>query len=218
MAESSLKLSPTERHQMMSRWHSPNARELCRDRLLTRLKQNHEMRSSIVDRFRKVKINDWDQSIEDETISEDYVDQELQQIISTEVEMQTMSSQEVQQLTQEVKQSFLEEQNRSWEGLQTKEDQLKSEKFLNALHSRRAVICPYCKKFEMQTIDGYLICNSCNIRFETNLSIDQIIERIYKILNYHSTTDCGDRFPQYNMFKSNLVIYCDTCPLNHFIL
>ena len=217
MADSSLKLSPTEKHQAMSRWHSPNARDLCHHRLLNRLKQNHEMRSSIVDRMRKVNINDLDDSFEDDNITEEYVDQELQQIISSEADMETMSAQEIQELTKQVKQEFLEEQNKSWEGLQTKEDQLKSQKFLNALQFRHAVICPYCKTFEMQTITGYLVCDSCNIRFETQLSIDQIIERMYQILNYHSTT-CRDQFPQYNMFKSNLIIYCDTCPLNHFVL
>jgi len=217
MSDSSLKLSPTERHHMMSRWHSPNARQLCRDRLLTRLKQNHEMRSSIVDRMRKVNINDLDDDQEDDTITEDYVEQELQQIIRSEADMESMSSQEILELTQEVKHEFLEEQNKSWEGLQTKEDQLKSQKFLSALQFRHAVICPYCKTYEMQTIGGYLVCNYCSLRFETNLSIDQIIDRMYQILNYHSTT-CRDQFPQYNMFQSNLVIFCDTCPLYQCIL
>ena len=216
VAESSLKLSPSERHQMMSRWHSPNGRQLCRDRLLSRLKQNHEMRASIIDRMRKVNISDLDAQCED--ANEDYVDEELQHIMITETDFNDMPADEWQRLAQEVKQEFLEEQNKSWEGLQTKEDQLRSQKFLDALQYRRAIICPYCKVVEMKTTDGYLICHSCNIRFATNLSVEQIIDRMFQILNFHAMSDCTDRFPQISMFQSNLVIYCHTCPLNHSVL
>lgn len=216
MPDPSLKLSPTERHQMMSRWHSANGRQLCRDRLLSRLKQNHEMRASIVDRMRKVNITDMDDHSED--MNQDYVDEELQHIMSSDMEFRGMPADEWQRLAQEVKQEFLEEQYKSWEGLQTKEDQQRSLKFLNALQYRRVILCPYCKMVDMKTADDYLMCHSCNIRFGTDLSVEQIVDRMFQILNYHAMSGCTDRFPQLTMFQANLVIFCDTCPLNHLVL
>jgi len=218
MCESVVKLSPTEKHQLISRWHSPNTRQLCRDRLISRLKQCHEMRSSIIDRMRKVNINDFNDNTSDDTIDEKDFDGDLQYIISTDVDMKSMSTQEIQELTEEVKREFLEEQNKSWEGLQTKEDQLKSQRFLDCLHMRGAIICPYCRTYDLQTTNGYLSCISCGIRFKTDLSINEIIGRMFEILNYHSMSGCVDQFPHFNMFQSNLIIYCDTCPLNQFVL
>jgi len=213
--------SQSSRHQSLSRWHSsPNWRHLCRDRCLARLRQIRETRSLLVDKMRKINLNDINSNHFDDTNQshEDFVDEDLQQIISSDVDMSSFTEQELHEFTQEVKQEFLDEQSKYWEGLQTKEDQQKSQKFLFALQSRHVLICPYCKLYEMQTINGYLICTNCNIRFETRLSIDEIIGRIYGILNVHSMSECKDPYPQYNMFNSNLIIYCDTCPLNQFVL
>jgi len=149
---------------------------------------------------------------------DNYIDEELQHMMTNDEDMRSMSAQEAHQLAAEVRHEFLEEQNRSWEGLQTKEDQRKSQMFLSALHGQRVIPCPYCKVQAMHTADGYLACVSCGTRFQTDLTVDQIIARMCEVLNYHSISNCSDQFPQFNMFKSNLVIYCDTCPLNQFIL
>ncbi|CAG2114171.1 unnamed protein product [Medioppia subpectinata] len=210
--------SPTDnRHQLMSRWHSPTTRQLCRDRLLSRLKQSQEMRSSLVDRMRKIDINN--DTADDGDEDNAYVDEEIQHMMNTDVDMMSMSAQELHQLTNEVRQEFLNEQSKSWEGLQTKEDQRKSQQFVNSLQVHRVIPCPYCKTHAMEkTASAYLMCPSCAIRFETDLTVEQIIARMFEVLNYHSMSECTDRFPQFNMFNTNLIIYCDTCPLNQTIL
>jgi hypothetical protein len=97
--------------------------------------------------MRKININDInsDHLNNSNESHEDFVDEDLQQIISSDVDMSSFTEQELQELHQEVKQEYLDEQNRYWEGLQTKEDQQKSQKFLFALQSRHALICPYCE-------------------------------------------------------------------------
>ena len=110
------------------------------------------------------------------------------------------------------------DRNNSWEGIKTRNDKKKSQQFIDTLRFRGAVICPYCRSQEMSKTDTYLVCNSCNIRFETHLSIHQIVERMNEIIAFHSSTNCNDPFVQLSMFQSNLTIFCDTCPLYQYIL
>ena len=126
--------------------------------------------------------------------------------------------QELYELRARIKRELYEEKHFYWEGLQTTEEKRRSAHFQYVLNTRKRIICPICRQFQItDTDDGYLVCDDCGIRFYTKLSLHQIITRMEDIMKMHSNR-CLDLFPNFHKFKSNLIIFCNSCSLSQMIL
>jgi len=147
-----------------------------------------------------------------------YVDQTMDQVVD--MNGNTYSTVAMAKCVKEMSQEeedAIAERNKSWEGLRTKADERKSRIFRTEL-SRLNIICPNCRTCGLQSSDGLLRCVLCAIRFETWLSVKEIVERMVQMMDKHSSSDCTDQYIQMDMFGGNLIIYCESCPFNEFIL
>ncbi|CAG2117609.1 unnamed protein product, partial [Medioppia subpectinata] len=124
---------------------------------------------------------------------------------------------QMEQQMKKLAEEEITERNKGWEGLQTKADQQKSLAFIHALSSG-LIVCPYCRISYLRSTGGHLLCDSCELRFESMVSIPEMIQTMKQIISNHSMSGCLDQFPQIGCWDSYIVVYCDTCPLRQISL
>jgi len=196
---------------------TPNIMDLFREKCLKRILELNQNSNKLEEKLSQININHNSESdINNGQQSTESVSNEWQQMVSNDEEEYPFIQQELEQFAQKVKQEWVEEKDKYWEGLQTKEDMRRSAHFQYMLNNRKVLICPHCRESQMKLDSNYLWCE-CGIRCKTQLSINEIIGRIEEIIESHHKS-CKDLFPQFHLFKSNLIVFCNTCPLNQFVL
>lgn len=76
------------------------------------------------------------------------------------------------------------------------------------------VVCPVCKKGNLScdTLHQRILCTLCSIILPARASLQEIEDRIYRIINTHSESGCfGDTNFFFSAEDTSLYAHCNTC-------